>query len=646
MPILPTLQLPAAPENFQGRDDVVRQAVDLLNLNEQARVFMSGPGGIGKTSLALTVVHNGRVVNRFGSRRYWVPCDQAPSAAAFIQLVARSLEVVLAPGSRDPFKDLVSSLRASQQEPRLLILDNFETTWDTNEQPEVDQILCNLSALPGISILMTTRDTESTAFSLDWSRPPLPPLGQLPLEAARAAYLHRLPEAIHDDQLDALLLAIDCYPLAIKLMVSQGELGENPTSLLKRWEAEESKLLTRGRDKGRNLEVSIELSLKSGSMRDNPGALEVLSILALLPAGATIDMLPQIPDLPHHLDTLIKASLASRRTPSRITTLSPIRAYVLRQHPPSQDLLARLCSVYYQLIDRWVATVRLTDADSDPVKAITQEIANIESVLRYSIVNGDQRRTLDIVVGYAFYLRWFHLNPGFLQFVLQQVVDSPNVRLTDRAYVYRLQAAMLGILGKYQEALEPLRTAASLFQAAGDQVEMGRSLLTLGEFLQLNNRLAESGEMIRAAQETFDAIGAFEDVARCQIMLGARLGQERRYPEAKERFQAALSYFDNHNLPFDAATTRLLLGDVLRNESGNHVEQAILTEQALVLFQQLGDKVSAAHCLGLLGMFMYVDGRVLDARKNVELAIAAYREVGVDELAQACERRLQQWSLQ
>lgn len=184
-----SLQLPAAPEIFHGRSDPTEQAVTLLTANDQARVFVCGSGGIGKTSLALTVAHHPVVIKRFGKHRYWVPCEEAPTPGSFVLTVARSLKITIPPASADPFTDLIERFQAGEVVPSLLVLDNFETTWDTPQQAKVREILGTLASLEGVSILMTTRDADATVFGLSWSRPLLQPLGRLSLEASREAYL-------------------------------------------------------------------------------------------------------------------------------------------------------------------------------------------------------------------------------------------------------------------------------------------------------------------------------------------------------------------------------------------------------------------------------------------------------------------------
>lgn len=642
---LSTLQLPIAPENFQGRDEVVRQAVDLLIHNEQGRVFVSGPGGIGKTSLALTVVHDARVIIRFGDCRYWVPCDQAPTPAAFIQLVARSLEITLPPNPTDPFKALVTALRASEDASRLLILDNFETTWDTDEQPEVDKILCNLAILRGISILMTTRDSQSTAFSLSWSRPLLRPLDTLSLDSARAIYLHHLPDSIHDDQLDPLLLAIDCYPLAIELMARQGELGNNPSDLRRRWEVEKSKLLAHGRHKGCNLEVSMELSLQSGPMLDNPGALDVLSVLALLPAATTIEMLPHIPDLPNHLDTLTKVSLASRRAGgSFITILSPIRAYVLKRYPPKKDILDSMCSVYDHRIKRWKSTPKKSDIKEAAAYSLTYpEESNIESVLRYSMVNGDQNNTFTSIVDYTEYLSWCHPNPHLLHFALDQV-GSGLVSPFENARAQMMLGYTLCLLCNFPEAIDALQLAESLFEITGNQVEAARCEGTLAHIFCLEGRLLESRKMLQSAEDTFKALGDLERVAHCQVLIAELLIAESRYSEVEEKLQSARSFFEDGDILRQISGTRLRLAHFLQTESTDYVQAERILQETLSTHRAENDTWNMAYFMVLIGEVVYASGRVMEARKYLEDAVVISRESGHTVRAEQWEDQLREWS--
>ena len=73
---------------FHGREAEVQHTVDLLMNKPPARVAILGPGGIGKTSIALAVLHHADVRVLYGDRRCFVSCEATTSADAVAHALA------------------------------------------------------------------------------------------------------------------------------------------------------------------------------------------------------------------------------------------------------------------------------------------------------------------------------------------------------------------------------------------------------------------------------------------------------------------------------------------------------------------------------------------------------------------------------
>ena len=123
-------------EAFHGRDDFVKSIGQLFLQEQTSCVCILGPGGMGKTSVSLAVVESSVLQKRFPSCNcVWMPCIEATSATLLLEILFIQLQVP-AGDKQITLEKIISELDASK-EPRLILLDIFETPLNSSTQKQV-----------------------------------------------------------------------------------------------------------------------------------------------------------------------------------------------------------------------------------------------------------------------------------------------------------------------------------------------------------------------------------------------------------------------------------------------------------------------------------------------------------------------------
>jgi hypothetical protein len=280
-------EMPMKPEIFHGREDLVESIAQLLLQEKTSRVCILGPGGMGKTSVSLAVVESPLIKERFsGGNCVWVPCIEATSATLLLEILYTQLQV---PGDKQITVEKIISELDTLKQPRLILLDNFETLWNApgGTQKQVSDILRKLAMLSHIAILLTMRGGYPPCDAIEWQPHAIQPTDEA---ACRHIFYDINPSSKVDPDVDRLLAVLGHMPFAVTLMANLGKREKSTANkLLETWYTSGTDMLSVSNSPEKSMNRSISLSVDSEFVKQDPGALLLLAILSLLPAGTTTE---------------------------------------------------------------------------------------------------------------------------------------------------------------------------------------------------------------------------------------------------------------------------------------------------------------------------------------------------------------------
>ncbi|KAA1473319.1 hypothetical protein DENSPDRAFT_269273 [Dentipellis sp. KUC8613] len=346
--------IPAKPHIFLGRDDEVREIVATILEKSPARIAIMGPGGIGKTSIALAVLHHPSVKAFFNGVCYFVPCEAIDSADALMMKIAEILGVTAGKSQVLDEDDIMSHLGSHKA---ALCLDNFETPWEKSTSG-IEMILSKLASLPMMTILVTMRGL-SYPLGISWTKPLLKPI--VPVDVEAALQMFQELSDIRDEYSKKLVIAVDCIPLAIVLLASLARGDIDASMIWRDWEAEHTSMVKRETNEEHrlsNLDVSIKLSLESSRLKGSIEAERFLCFLSMMPAGISISAAEKLQThlkLKKSFYSLCKiigqCGLAYVDENKYVNLLSPIRLYIQEHLKLAAADLQNLKGFFLSFID-------------------------------------------------------------------------------------------------------------------------------------------------------------------------------------------------------------------------------------------------------------------------------------------------------
>jgi tetratricopeptide (TPR) repeat protein len=595
--------LPAAPKSLFGREREQTDIFNLLTSETEARIAILGFGGMGKTALALSVLHSPMAVQRF-QQRLFIPCDEIATTEDLISSLADMLGIPAT--NRDSLlrNRVVQTL--GNKTPTLLCLDNFETVWDSpRDRHHADTLLRLLDGVPQLSILLTMRGSQRPS-SVVWSKPLLGPLGELSMQDTQQI-VNEIADVESDEHTDMLLNAMGGIPLAATLFASLiRDALETSATLWNRWQYERTSILeTGGLDRHSSLDVSIHISINSPRMRACPSAIDVLSLLAFLPAGFPESL---IPDLSFELSsiglntdgaiqTLKRASLItldhSMETP-RLRLLPPIRHYCIRHHQPRPHAFSALANVYTQFI---IKNADFSSARSHALVSI--ELSNLRLVFMNLLKEGYPSQKL--IRSIAIHTEWCHYLGHYSDDLVKFAIDQSQMWPEETADCLYSAGKMYESCNRLHEAQSAFERAISYYQEAGDVGGEARGLRWLGRLEMRSDRFDSAKVSFMRAVELHASVGDVQGEADDLQQMGD-LQIRTNDQDARKSLTRAMYLHRKTKDVLGEANDHASLGQ-LQMRMGNFDTAARRFNSALRLHTKVSDTYGAANDLRNLGAF-------------------------------------------
>jgi predicted ATPase/class 3 adenylate cyclase len=523
--------LPVPPTAFLGREHELAEVASLLSREDARLVTLTGPGGTGKTRLALQAA--AEASEAFPDGISWVPLAPLREPSLLHTTVAQALEISEEPGVAIT-ETIVKGLAAKRA---LVVVDNCEHLAD-----EVASLLRTLlEGCPSLVVAASSRERLGLRSERVYPVPPMAPSDGQRLFGERA--LAVAPGFVADEHVAAICEAVDELPLAIELAAAR--VRSLSTKAIRERLSERLSLLTsRDRDldeRQRTLEATIAWS---NDLLD-PDEQRVLRALSVFAGGSTLEAAGAVAgadlDL---LESLLDKSLLRHRIDEagddRYLMLETIREYAaarLADHEETDGCADAHLAYFVNLAEGFGSGAR-TAAQFDEFRADRE---NYRIALLRSIGSRDAATALRIVR----YLTYFwHLGGEFADSlaVIRRALDLEGGRTDDRAHALRVGGTFSGYLGDMKQARTMLDEAESLYATLGDTaglslvaVQRGFLEATLGNGTQA---IAYGERALELAHEVGDEYGISN--ARSTLVYGLQVAALETDPPEAAKIERAL----------------------------------------------------------------------------------------------------------
>ncbi len=629
-----TPTLPPSPTPFVGREAELAELAEHLANPDCRLLTLSGPGGIGKTRLALQVAAD--QVGAFAHGVYFVPLTPVSSAGHLVPVIADALNLPL-DDRRRPKEQLLDYLREREL---LLVLDNVEHVLE-----EMGLLAEILKRAPGVVLLVTSRERlnlrEEWVYAVEGLTYPEEEEAKdgpevysaLDLFRQRACQAHRhfllseteIPHVVRICQL------VEGMPLGVELAAawagarSCGEIAQEIERNLDILTTSLRNVPARQRSVRATFEYSWQLLSEIEK--------DIFARLSVFRGGFRREATGQVAVAsPVTLAALLDKSLIRRVSPDRYDVHELLRQYAaekLEADPQRREETQLRHARYFAAFLEQQARHLQGAKQKQALTEIGLEAENARQAWQLAVARGNVHQVEQSLESlYHFYDIQSRFQEGVA--LLAQVLDRWSGDAQQACIFGKAlsrQGALHRSLGHYQQARTCLEQSLVISERLKTQTEQVFCLVNLADVACRQGKYEETEQLAQKSLALSRQIGDGWGATSALFLLGLVRYRTGDVTQAQALLEESLTIgrkSGNQRIVMSPLNT---LGDIACHQ-GDYVRARTLFEECLALSRELGDQFKVATHLNNLGTVLHVLEEYTEARIFYQESLEICRQIG------------------